>query len=142
MIFVVTEISTGKEVYRYTSDEAIEWGGMEFAGHNHDPAHADPEPGTDAPINAPSAPVMRMTKLDFIDRLGDAAYKAILTMARVDLDVEAFVKRLELATPDPDGASVDLTDPRTVAGVTTLGEILATNGVVSDTWAQGVLNGN
>lgn len=35
MIYTVTDKATGAEVYRYEADAPIEWGGMEFATHDH-----------------------------------------------------------------------------------------------------------
>lgn len=83
---------------------------------------------------------MRLTKQEFFDRLGQAAVAAILTMAKQSVEVEAWVKRLDLATPDPDGTSVDLGDPRTVAGVHAIGAILVQSGVVPAGWADDVLH--
>jgi len=83
----------------------------------------------------------RLTKLQFIDRLGDTAYMAILAMAKDSLLVEAFITRFEMTTPDPDGTSIDPDDPRTVAGVTAIGAALVAQGVVSEGWADEVLNG-
>jgi hypothetical protein len=48
---------------------------------------------------------------------------------------------MELATPEPDGTSIDLDDPRTQAGVQALGMVLEQQGVVSADWAEGVLRG-
>ena len=99
---------------------------------------------------APDAPAVpetmyvgrrRLTKQEFLDLLGDAAVTFILSAAKTDIEVEKWVKRLDLTTPDPDGTSIDLDDPRTVAGVTTIGAAMASLGVVSTEWVQGVLNG-
>ena len=136
MIYVVTNRVTGAEVYRYAAEAPVEWAGLGFDTHAH-------EPLVEPSVSAGSPPaVTRLTKLAFIDRLGEVAYRSILALARVDLDVEAFVKRFEMTTPDADGTSVDLTDPRTVAGVTLIGAALHAEGRVSATWAQEVLNGN
>ena len=99
---------------------------------------------------APDAPAVpetmyvgrrRLTKQEFLDLLGDAAVTFILSAAKTDIEVEKWVKRLDLTTPDPDGTSIDLDDPRTVAGVATIGAAMASLGVVSAEWVQGVLNG-
>ena len=99
---------------------------------------------------APDAPAVpetmyggrrRLTKQEFLDLLGDAAVTFILSAAKTDIEVEKWVKRLDLTTPDPDGTSIDLGDPRTVAGVATIGAAMASLGVVSAEWVQGVLNG-
>ena len=97
--------------------------------------------------DAPAAPETmyvgrrRLTKQEFLDLLGDAAVTFILSAAKTDIEVEKWVKRLDLTTPDPDGTSIDLDDPRTVAGVATIGAAMASLGVASAEWVQGVLNG-
>ncbi len=35
MIFIVTNKATGAEIYRYSADAPIEWGGMGFDTHDH-----------------------------------------------------------------------------------------------------------
>lgn len=132
--YIVINKATQAEVHKYNGESPVEWAGMEFATHDH---VESAEPPVDLPVTVDR----RLTKLQFIDRLGDTAYVAILRMARDSTEVEAFVKRLDLATPDPDGTSVDLDDPRTVTGVTMLGAVLEMNGVVQAGWSQGVLNG-
>lgn len=83
----------------------------------------------------------RITKLEFVALLGDLAYVAILNMARESVQIEAWVRMLELATPDADGTSVDLDASRTVSGIQAIGAVLHAQGIVSDTWAQEVLHG-
>ncbi len=135
-IFAVIRKSDSTEVYRYSSDAPIEWDGMTFADFEHNLVEEpEPQPSPPPPVKP------RLTKLQFIDRLGDAAYMAILAMAKDSLLVEAFIKRFEMTTPDPDGTSIDLADPRTVAGVTAVGAALVTQGAVSEDWADEVLNG-
>lgn len=91
-----------------------------------DVTDADPRPGpgwgydgaTFTPAASPAAPgSRRITKLDLINRLTDAEYIGILTAAKSSVEVEAWVKKLEMSTPDPDGTAIDLDDPRTIAGV-------------------------
>jgi hypothetical protein len=60
---------------------------------------------------------MRLTKQQFIDRLPDGVFVAILQAAKVSVDLEAWLFRFNAVTPETDGTSVDLTDPRTIAGV-------------------------
>ena len=134
-IFAVIRKSDGAEVYRYSNDVPVEWDGMPFADFDHVLVE---EP---TPPSPPVPPKPRLTKLQFIDRLGDAAYMAILAMSHENLLVEAFIKRFEMTTPDPDGTSIDLDDPRTVAGVTAIGAALVEQGVVTNGWAEEVLNG-
>jgi hypothetical protein len=51
-----------------------------------------------------------ITKLALLDRLTDAEFSAILTMAKTDTDVEAWKTRFDVAT------SIDLDNDRTKAG--------------------------
>lgn len=131
-VYIVTRKSDGAEVYRYAAAQVVE-GGHPLDRFDHTEAIEDAIPATPA--------VTRLTKLQFIDRMGDAAYKTVLKLAKADVDVEAFVKRFEMATPEADGTSVDLTDPRTVAGVTAIGAALHAMGVVGTDWASEVLHG-
>jgi hypothetical protein len=132
--YIVTRKSDGRQVYEYSHTEPLDMAGFEFATHEHLEKADSP-----APV-APRGP-RRLTKQQFIDRMGGPAHKAILQMQEVDLDVRAFVHRFENLTPDPDGTSVDLDDPRTIAGVTAIGPALVAAGVLSSDWAEGVLNG-
>lgn len=83
----------------------------------------------------------RLSKLEFIELMGDAAYVAILQLAKTSVEVEAWVKKMEFTTADSDGASIDLDDPRTQAGVVSIGTVLHGMEVVPADWAEGVLNG-
>lgn len=100
-------------------------------------------PAPNAPDSSPQ-PVYggrrTLTKLEFIELLGDAAYAAILTAMKTSIQIEAWVKKMELATPDANGHSVDMDDPRTQAGVMAIGMMLEAQGVVESGWAEGVLN--
>lgn len=83
----------------------------------------------------------RVSKLEFIALLGQAAYVTILGMARESVEVEAWVKQIEMASQDAEGWSIDLDDPRTAAGLNAIEPTLIGLGVVESGWAQGVLNG-
>lgn len=133
-IYIVTRKSDGVEAYRYTYDAPLDFVDFPEAEYTHAEA---PE---DVPPFAPKGP-RRLTKLQFIDRLGGAAYIAILTMAKTNVLVEAFIRRFEMTTPEADYTSIDLDDPRTVAGVMQIGAALEAAGVVAAGWAEGVLNG-
>lgn len=111
-IYQVTRISDGVDVYRYAADAPIEWDGMGFATHMHTPIV------TDATAPVAQGP-RRLTKLAFIGRIGDE-FHGILTAAKTNVQVEMFVRMLDWATPDPDGTSVDLDDPRVVDALQTL----------------------
>lgn len=132
--FTVTSKTTQAEVYRFDADEKTVWSNLPESDYTYaeiSPPVADPAP--------PAAP-RRVTKLQFIDRLGDSAHLAVLTMAKQSIEVESWVKRLDLATPEADGTSIDLSDPRTVAGIQALEPILMQQGIVDAGWADGVLN--
>jgi hypothetical protein len=83
---------------------------------------------------------MRLTKQDFFDRLGPTAVSFLLTAAKTEVSVEAWIKRLDLTTPDPDGTSVDLLDQRTIEGVTQLGAMMTSLGIVDAGWIDSVLS--
>ena len=85
----------------------------------------------------------RVTKLEFVALLGEQAYGAILGLSKQSIAVEAWIKLLDLATPESDGTSINLDDPRTQGGVQAIGGALQQAGAVADgaAWAAGVLNG-
>ena len=60
---------------------------------------------------------MRLTKQQFIDRLTPAEMAGLLAAARQSVAIEAWLFRFNSVTPEADGTSIDLNDPRTVAGV-------------------------
>ena len=80
----------------------------------------------------------RMTRLAFAERLGDAAFEALLSMSKQSIEVETMVKLIEWAQPDPDGTSIDLDDPR-FQKLYDLEPALVQSGVVSAGWAAEVL---
>jgi len=135
--YIVTNKATVTEVYRYTSDAPVEWAGMEFATHDHTEAPVINDDGSIEDVVLPR----RITKLQFIELLGDVAFASILELTKVSPEVNAWVEKFKLTTPDPDGTSVDLTDPRMISGVTGIGQVLSAQSIVSEDWAAGVLNG-
>ena len=124
----VTHRLTGEVVYAYTADDPVEWPGMEYAAHNHNRV-----------IEVVEVPKRRLTKLEFIGKMGEAVFVAILGMAQQSVEMAAWVELVRMATPDPDSTSIDLDDPRTVAGLTALEPVLIAQGVVSEGWAAGVV---
>lgn len=108
--WIVTNRITGEVVHAYTADEPYPFEGMGFDVCNHIAEVAQVEQ---------SSPARRLTKLAFIGRIGNE-FAGILTAAKANVQVELFVKMLDWATPDPDGTSVDLDDPRVVEALTTL----------------------
>lgn len=132
--WVVVNRVSGAVVYSYTAEEPCEWEGMSFATCNHIKQKKDQA--------APTPARRGVTKQEFLDLLGPAAVAFILAAAKTNVTVEAWVKRLDLVTPEPDGTSVDLNDPRTIAGVEQLGQLMLSNGIVPTKWAEEVLSGN
>ena len=124
----VTERATGKVVYAYTSDEPVEWPGMEYATHNHNKV-----------IEVVEAPKRRLTKFELIGRMGEAVLVSIIGMAQQSVEIAAWVEMVRMTTPDPDGTSIDLDDPRTLAGLNALEPVLIAQGIVSEGWAAGVV---
>lgn len=108
--WIVTNRITGEVVHAYTADEPYPFDGMGFDVCNH---IAEVVPATQ------QTPQRRLTKLVFIGRIG-SEFAGILTAAKTNVQVELFVRMLDWATPDPDGTSVDLDDPRVVEALTTL----------------------
>lgn len=107
--YIVTRKSDGQEVYRYSSPVPIEWTGMAFDTHAHTVA-VEPE------ASPPARTARRLSKLGFIGRIGDD-FANILAAAKVSVEVEMFVRMLDWATPDADGTSVDLDDPRVIGAL-------------------------
>lgn len=107
-----------------------------FIGEQVFPDWALPDP---APVVSSSTLPRRMSKLDFVALLGDNVFTALLGMAHQSIDVEKFVKMIDWATPDSDGTSIDRDDPR-VQKIVELEPALVAQGIVSEGWAQGVLD--
>lgn len=82
----------------------------------------------------------RLTKLDFIGRLGDPAFSKLLELSLTSVEILKFVKLIDWTTPDADGTSIDLDDLR-VQKVRDLEPLLLSLGVsgVTPGWADGVL---
>ena len=111
----VTQKSTGQGAYRYIADAPIEWSGMGFDTHDHTPLT---EAVTDVTPRMESG--RRLTKLAFAHLIGQDAFLNVLDAAKVNVEIEAFIKLIDWATPEADGTSVDKDDPRTIAGVQAL----------------------
>lgn len=124
----ITERATGAVVHAYTSDEPVEWPGMEYAAHNHIRV-----------VEVVEVPKRRLTKLEFIGRMGEQVFIAVLAMAQQSVEIAAWVEMVRMTTHDPDGTSIDLDDPRTLAGLSALESALIAQGVVSAGWAAGVV---
>ena len=135
----ITERATGTVVYAYTADEAVDWPDYPFATHNHNLV---------VPVEQPD-PSRRLTKLQFRNRF-TAAEKRAIEFASLDnpsasqedrlkaADLRVFLADVEAATPEPDGTSIDLDDPRTVSGV----NALESYGLIATGRATEILSGN
>lgn len=99
--FVVTEVATGTEVYRYSATQKIAWAGMGFDTHDHTEVPEDDSGVTDAPIVA-----MTWTKLEYLRRFSQAERIAIREAAKVTPELDDYLQLLELAeevsSDDPD----------------------------------------
>lgn len=107
--FKVQNRHSGEIVYAYTADEAVGWPEYPFADFNHIPQ-------ADATVVAPQR---RVTKLEFVGRLGDD-YIPLLVASKSNVAIEAFMKMIDWATPEADGTSLDLSDPRIVGALNQL----------------------
>ena len=117
MNYTVQNRITGEVVYAYNADVAVDWPEYPFAEFNH-----IPQP----PVIAPT-PQRRVTKLEFVGRLG-ADYIPLLVLSKTNVGIEAFIKMIDWATPDPNGTSLDLNDPRIIDALSQLEQsgVLAT----------------
>jgi len=100
----VTNRATGETIHAYTADEPYPFEGMGFDVYNHIAGAVQIET---------SPPARRLTKLAFIGRIGNE-FAGILAASKTNVQVELCVRMLYWATPDPDGTSVYLDDPRVV----------------------------
>lgn len=116
-VFAVNRKVDGKTVYRYEAAQPIEWQGMEFDSHVHVEVAA---PATEpAPVASPPAP-RRVSKLTFQELLGDTLYLQIKAAAQTEPVVGLWLDKFNMLSTEADGTSVDLTDPRTRAGLEAL----------------------
>lgn len=101
--------------------EAIALDGEYAIGSTYDPVTGavTPPPLPDAPPAPPVKP-RKLSKLEFINRFTDAEYVAILSAAKQSVMVEAWLKKFEMTSVEPDGGSIDVRDPRTIEGVNAL----------------------
>ena len=130
------EISNG-QVLRLTDLEGntIEspgYGGTVVDTNPPTPAWAQPDPVAPATY---VAPLRRISKLQFVGLLGKD-FHTILTVAKSSVEVEMFVRMLDWATPEADGTSIDLDDPRVVYALNSL----EAAGLMAPGRAQEILN--
>ena len=125
--YIVQDRTTGEVVHAYGADQPSHIDVYPFDTFNH-----IPQPVVISPV------VRRVSKLEFVARLGDAEFTALLGLARESVEVEKFVKMIDWATPDADGTSIDLDDPR-VQAVSGLEPVLIALGKTQPGWAARVL---
>ena len=89
-------------------------------------------------VATPAATTRKLSKLAFINLFTDAEYVAILTAAKQSVLVEAWLKKFEMTSVEPDGASIDITDERTIAGV----QALEAAGLIGAGRAEKILKGH
>lgn len=133
--YAVRNKATGQEITRYAAQQPVEQIddlAVPFAEFEHTPL---PEEITDVTPRMETG--RRLTKLAFVGLIGEDAFKAVLAAAKVNVDIEAFVKLIDWATPEADGTSIDKDDPRTIAGV----QALEAAGFIAPGRAQEILNG-
>lgn len=132
------EVSDGR-VVRYTDldgntiEPPVGYGGRVIDANPPAPAWAVADPVIEPPVVV--SVVRRITKQDFLDRLGDD-FDTILAASKADLNVEKWLFRFNAVTPEADGTSIDLDDPRTVLGV----QLLEQAGLIAPGRAAEILN--
>lgn len=133
--FSVVNKATSQEVYRYAADAAIEWAGMEFATHDHTEQVEQVEQVEQATVYGGRR---TLTKLEFIELFTHDEYVGLVTAAKTNDALAAWIKLLEYATPEPiNGYSVDLDNETTQMGVYALEAL----GLLAPGRAAEVLNG-
>lgn len=124
--YIVTNKTTGAEVYRYQNDTPVEWSGMEFATHDHT-AQVDPvEAVTDVPVVA-----MTWTKLEYLRRFTQDERIAIRTAAKTVPQLDDYLELLTLAE------DIRSDDPDIVGAL----QMLEGAGLMAPGRAQEILNG-
>ena len=124
----VTNRLSGEVIYAYGANEPDHLGVYPFDTYNHARI-----------VEVVDPPKRRVTKLELIGRMGEAVFVAIIGMAQQSVEMAAWVEMVRMTTPDPDGTSIDLDDPRTLAGLNAIEPALIAQGIVSAGWAAGVV---
>lgn len=127
--FRVINKATSQEVYRYGSDAAIEWVGMEFATHDHILVEPPAEPEVPAPTVYGGRRIL--SKLEFLELFTPTERKAIKTARGVSEDLDDYLYLFELAE------EVNLDNASTQGGVA----LLEAGGLIGAGRAAEVLNG-
>jgi hypothetical protein len=123
VIYVVTNKLTGAEVTRYAASAPVE-GAFPFADFTHAEFPDDTEPVIAQPLG-------QISKLAYMDRFADAELEGIYGAAKVSLAVEVWLEKFKLAE------FIDLSDPRTLAGL----QALEANGLIGPGRSLEILHG-
>lgn len=100
--WTVEDRITGEVVYAYGADMPSHYETFPLEQYNHI---------LQKPVVIPIQ--RRVTKLDFVGRLGED-FDTLFDASKTVVDVEKFMRMLDWATPEADGTSIDLDDPRVV----------------------------
>lgn len=130
MIFDVIEKATGKVVYRYESDVAIEWGGMEYVTHEHIQVPVTEPFDVVHPITNTEPRII--TKLEYLRRFTVEERTAIRAAAKVSPILEDYLELMSLAE------EINLNDPDISSAI----DMLVQAGMLTQDRAHEVLNGN
>lgn len=104
--WIVTNRITGETLHAYTASAPYPWDGMEFDTCNHA-----------AVIEVNPISTRKISKLSFMNRLTDIELAGIYSAAKVSTAVEVWLAKFHATSVEPDGTSIDLDDPRTIAGM-------------------------
>lgn len=125
--YAVQDRTTGEFVHYYGADIPDHFDTFPLEQYNHIPQ-----------IEVVEVVRRRVSKLEFVTRLGDAAFTKLLELSLSSIEIMKFVKLIDWATAELDGTSIDLDDPR-VQKVAELEPVLISLGVVEAGWAAEVL---
>lgn len=118
MIYVVTDKTTGTEVFRYSAEDPEEWGGMGFSTHTHTPLLVEEQAVQATRFNGRRL----LSKLEFRSLFPETALKAI-DRFEVQFESAPFLSDtqkddIRTAFKDYNEASgIDLDDPRWIPGL-------------------------
>jgi hypothetical protein len=136
-LFQATNLDT-HEVFQYEADQPLELHrGAGWWLEDVSEGVPSPEDAAQPPDTRKYGGRRRVSKLEFIDLLTDTEYVTILAAAKESVQIEAWIRKMELATPEDDGTSINLDDPRTQGGVQAL-ELI---GLLGEGRAEEILNG-
>lgn len=137
--YIVTRKSDGVEVLRYSAAQAQEVNGFDLVDYEHKEWNPEAPP--------PSRGPRRLTKIQFRDRF-TGQEKVGIEFSSIDnptapiedrlraAQLRVFLDDVASATAEADGTSIDLDDPRTIAGVQALEDF----GLIAEGRANEVLN--